>query len=73
VTGDPWPERSDIDVSYRDPCDPRDDLPAEPVDFDPRDLGEPLDELAVEAARDYCLTCGRYRPDGGCVACGEES
>jgi hypothetical protein len=70
VTGDPWPERSDIDVGYRDPWDPRDDLPAEPPDFEP---DGPLDELAIEAARDFCQTCGRWRPDGGCPACGEET
>jgi hypothetical protein len=46
--------------------DPRDDLPPEPVGC------EPVDELAIDAARDFCQTCGRWRPDGGCPACGGE-
>jgi hypothetical protein len=33
---------------------------------------EPVDELAIDAARDFCQTCGRWRPDGGCPACGGE-
>jgi hypothetical protein len=72
VTGDPWPERMDVDVGYRDPWDERDELPAEPPDFDWRD-GVPLDEAAVDASLDFCQTCGRWRPDGGCAACGEET
>jgi hypothetical protein len=51
MTGDPWPEQSDID---------------------PPDC-EPVDELAVDAARDFCQTCGRWRPDGGCPACGGDA
>jgi hypothetical protein len=72
VTTDPWPERMDVDVGYRDPWDPRDDVAEPPDPVYPEDI-EPLDELAVDAARDYCETCGRWRPDAGCPACGEES
>jgi hypothetical protein len=72
MTGDPWPERMDVDVGYRDPWDPRDELPAEPPDrISAWDI-EPMDEAAIEAARDFCETCGRWRPDGGCPACGDD-
>jgi ribosomal protein L32 len=34
---------------------------------------EPVDELAIEAAMDYCETCGKYTAgDDACVACGTE-
>jgi len=34
---------------------------------------EPVDELAIDAARDYCPTCGKHMPDRDvCVACGDD-
>lgn len=42
-------------------------------EFGPGDLdGLPVDELGIDVARDTCETCGRPRPDEGCVACGGE-
>jgi recombinational DNA repair protein RecR len=34
---------------------------------------EPVDELAIDAARDYCETCGRFTDGETCPACGDES
>jgi hypothetical protein len=33
---------------------------------------EPVDELAIDAARDYCETCGKFTDGETCVACGSE-
>jgi hypothetical protein len=32
-----------------------------------------VDELAIDAARDYCETCGKFTDGETCVACGDES
>jgi hypothetical protein len=40
-------------------------------DIDDRATAE-VDETAIDEARDYCETCGRHMPDGGCPACGVE-
>jgi hypothetical protein len=32
---------------------------------------EPVDELAIEAAMDYCETCGKFTDGETCVACGD--
>jgi hypothetical protein len=31
---------------------------------------EPVDELAIGAAMDYCETCGKFTDGETCVACG---
>jgi hypothetical protein len=33
---------------------------------------EPVDELAIEAAMDYCETCGKFTDGEMCVACGDD-
>jgi hypothetical protein len=59
VTTDPWPERMDVDVGYRDPWDPRDDVaeppdPVYPEDIEPLEVGALRHQLrgAVEALRE---------------------
>jgi recombinational DNA repair protein RecR len=34
---------------------------------------EPVDELAIDVARDYCETCGKFTDGETCPACGDES